>query len=524
MTKAIAMLALGDLSIPAMVRAAAAGFGDKPCVIAPERTVSFREFAVEVAAISRAFLEIGVRPGDRVAIIDTNSLNYLEAICALGTIGAISVPLNYRQREPELRYQLENSGARLLLANPCYEVDAEALGQDLDLGWRPIGSILALGLDSAAEPEAGEIPEFGDLAGNTPFAICYTSGTTGQPKGVALDHKCVHMRALKLLLELRLHPDDVMHFMTPMFHISCLALTLMAVMRGATQVILPQFELETTLGAVKRHDVIFIFAVPTMFGMILDRPGFEVSDFASIRTIMYAGAPIGVPLLKRVMAVYEGDLVQFLGQTEDLPQTVLTPEDHRRALKDHGERLSSIGRACMGVEVTICSKDGEPLGRGERGEIVTRGGTAMTGYWGNDEETAKSLRDGRIFTGDLGWQDEDGYVYLDGRKAHVIIRGGENVYPAEVEKALMAAPGVQDSVILGLPDETWGEIVAAVVVPSGPEHDEQAIIDFCRQRLASYKSPERVYFCDALPFNAAGKVMRHVLLETLGEHDQDRAE
>ncbi len=342
------MLPLADLSIPALVRASAAALGDKPCVIAPERSVTFRQFAAEVAAISRSFSEIGARPGERVAILDTNSLHFLEAICALGVIGAVAVPLNYRHREPELRYQLDDSGARLLLANSRYESVAETLGGGLDLGWRPIDAPDALGLEDEHHHGACDLPDFVDQAGNTPFAICYTSGTTGRPKGVAIDQKCVHMRALKLLLELRLHPDDVMHFTTPMFHISCLVLSLMAVMRGATQVILPQFELEATLGAIRRHDVTFIFVVPTMFGMILDRPGFEASEFASIRTIMYASAPIGVPLLKRVMADYKGELVQFLGQTEDLPQTVLTPEDHRRALETDSERLSSIGRACMG--------------------------------------------------------------------------------------------------------------------------------------------------------------------------------
>ena len=511
------MLPLADLSIPALVRAGAAGFGDKACVIAPERSVTFREFAQDIAAIAETLSGMGVGFGDRVGILDTNSLNFLETICALGTMGAIAVPLNYRQREPELRYQLEDSGARLLLANSRYETDAETLGRGLELGWRAIDSAEALGLARSAPSGGDEIPHLADRPGNTPFAICYTSGTTGRPKGSVIDQKCVHMRALKLLLELRLHPDDVTHSTTPMFHISCLVLSLMAVMRGATQVILPQFEMEATLGAIKRHDVTFINAVPTMLAMILDRPGFAASDFASIRTIMYTAAPIGLPLLKRVMAVYKGGLVQFLGQTEDLPQTVLTPEDHRRALDgEHPERLSSIGRACMGVEVTICGDDGEPLRQGETGEIVTRGGTGMTGYWGLEDETAKTLREGRIFSGDLGRQDEDGYVYLAGRKSQMIIRGGENVYPAEVETVLLSAPGVKDGVILGLPDETWGEIVIAVVVPSGPERDEKPVIDFCRERLASYKSPERVVFRDSLPYNAAGKVMRHVLLEDLG--------
>ena len=479
--------------------------------------MTFREFSRDIAAIAGTLADWGVAAGDRVGILDTNSLNFLETICALGTIGALAVPLNYRQREPELRYQLGDSGARLLLANSRYEPDAQTLGRDLDLGWRTIDSAEAMGLGNAARLGGDEMPRFEDRAGNTPFSISYTSGTTGRPKGAVIDQKCVHMRALKLLLELRLHSDDVIHSTTPMHHISCLVLSLMAVMRGATQVILPQFEIEAPLGAIKRHDVTFINTVPTMLAMILDRPGFEASDFAAIRTIMYTAAPIGLPLLKRVMAVYKGDLVQFLGQTEDLPQTVLPPEDHRRALNgEHGDRLSSIGRACMGVELTICGDDSKPVRHGETGEIVTRGGTAMTGYWGNEDESAKTLREGHIFSGDLGWQDEDGYVTLAGRKAQMIIRGGENVYPAEVETVLLSAPGVRDGVILGLPDQTWGEIVVAIVVPTGPERDETAIIAFCRERLASYKSPERVIFRDALPYNAAGKVMRNELLESLG--------
>jgi len=229
---------------------------------------------------------------------------------------------------------------------------------------------------------------------------------------------------------------------------------------------------------------------------------------------MYTAAPMSLPLLRKLMAVYQGDLVQFLGQTEDLPQTVLTPEDHRGALAGMAPgRLESVGRASAGVDLMICNAAGNAVAEGEIGEIVTRAGTAMSGYWNLPEETAAALKNGWVYTGDLGYQDADGYVYLAGRKKHMIIRGGENVYPSEVEPVLLEAPGVRDAVILGLPDDTWGEIVVAAVVPDGDGADASAIISHCKTHLASYCCPERIFFVDEMPLNAAGKILRHELMK-----------
>jgi acyl-CoA synthetase (AMP-forming)/AMP-acid ligase II len=250
--------------------------------------------------------------------------------------------------------------------------------------------------------------------------------------------------------------------------------------------------------------------------MALARDDFTPEVLAGLRLIMYTAAPMSLPLLRKLMGVYQGDLVQFLGQTEDLPQTVLTPEDHRNALAGKAPgRLKSVGLPSAGVDLMICDEAGNPVPRGEIGEIVTRAGTAMSGYWNLPDETAATLRNGWIFTGDLGYQDADGYVYLAGRTKHMIIRGGENVYPSEVEPVLLKAPGVRDAVILGLPDETWGEIVVAAVTPEGDDADAEAIIAYCKSQLASYRCPERIYFVDEMPLNAAGKVLRHVLLDNI---------
>jgi fatty-acyl-CoA synthase len=504
---------LAAYSIPALVQAAANGYGDKICAIAPERTVTFHQFAADVTAIADHLDALGVAPGERVAILDVNSLNFLETLCALGIMGAIAVPLNYRQRVPEYRFQIEDSGARLLLANSRYEAEAEALAPTLELGWRAIDDPVQIGLPAGMDRQPVRLTS-PDPA--TPLAICYTSGTTGRPKGAVIDQFTANLRAFKLMYDLRLGPDDVMHMTTPMFHISCLMLSLAALQRGAAQLILPQFDYETTFAAVREHNVTFINTVPTILSMALNRDDFTPDVLAGLRMIMYTAAPMSLPLLRKLMSVYKGGLVQFLGQTEDLPQTVLTPEDHRNALAGIAVgRLESIGLPSAGVDLKICDDAGEPVPLGEIGEIVTRAGTAMSGYWNMPEETAATLRDGWINTGDLGHQDADGYIYLAGRKKHMIIRGGENVYPSEVEPVLLEAPGVRDAVILGLPDETWGEIVVAAVTPDRSDADADVIIAYCKQQLASYRCPEKIYFVDEMPLNAAGKVLRHALLEKI---------
>ncbi len=504
---------LAAYSIPALVQAAANAFGEKTCAITPERTVSFRQFAADVASIAGHLDALGIVPGDRVAILDVNSLNFLEILCALGVLGAIAVPLNYRQRVTENRFQLEDSGARLLLANSRYGAEARELASPLALGWRAIDDATQIGLPGKA---ADGLVRLTDRDPATPLAICYTSGTTGRPKGAVIDQFTASLRAFKLMYDLRLGPDDVMHMTTPMFHISCLMLSLAALQRGAAQLILPQFEYETTMAAVREHKVTFINTVPTILSMALARGDFTPDVFAGLRLIMYTAAPMSLPLLRRLMSVYQGDLVQFLGQTEDLPQTVLTPEDHHKALAGIAPgRLESIGLPSAGVDLAICDDAGEPVAHGEIGEIVTRAGTAMSGYWNLPDETAATLKDGWIYTGDLGRRDADGYVYLAGRKKHMIIRGGENVYPSEVEPVLLQAPGVRDAVILGLPDETWGEIVVAVVTRENGDAEAEAIIAHCKRQLASYRCPEKIYFVDEMPLNAAGKILRHLLLDEI---------
>ncbi|MEA2780390.1 MAG: hypothetical protein QOK29_1934 [Rhodospirillaceae bacterium] len=495
-------------TLTAAVRASASRFGAKPCLISPTRTVTFQEFAVEIAALAGEFSDLGIRHGDRVAILDVDSVEYFECLYALATMGAIAVPLNYRQRIGELQFQVRNSGARLLLAGRRYSNEAEGLKPDLALGWLFLGDFCSHAYRRSPS----------DLTGvdcRTPFAICYTSGTTGRPKGVVIEQRAACLRALRFIIEFGIRPDDVVHVTTPLFHISALILTLTGIMRGGGVVILPQFNLETTMHAVRQHKVTFVCLVPTMLAMMRNSPDFGPDYLGHIRLIMYAGAPMNPQLLRDVMTVYRGDLVQSFGQTEDLPQVILNAEDHRAAFSSGSGRLDSIGRPPIGVELKICDSEGRSLPPGEIGEIASRGGTGMSGYWQLPTETAATIRDGWIFSGDLGYQDADGYLYLAGRKRQMIIRGGENVYPAEVERVLLTAPGVHDSVVIGLPDQVWGEIIAAVIVPNGDSVQPAEILAHCKRFLASYRCPDRIFFREDLPYNASGKVDRSILRQEL---------
>ncbi|RIK97824.1 MAG: hypothetical protein DCC74_06400 [Proteobacteria bacterium] len=288
------VIASRAMSIVGMLDHAATSFSSKACVVAPERSVTFLQFRAEVLNIASWLHRIGIRPRDRVAILDVNSLNFMLAACAVGAIGAIIVPLNYRQRVPEMRYQIRDSGARLLLVGSRYDSEAEALASDLELGARRLDGDVFQACLSAGDGAADVELEHNS---DSPFAICYTSGTTGNPKGAVITQRVAHMRALKLLYELGLRHDDVMHMTTPMFHISCLMLSLGGLLRGSTQVVAPQFDVDSTLALIGRHGVTFINVVPTILSMILNRPDFTPAMLKGLRVIMYTAAPISFPIV-----------------------------------------------------------------------------------------------------------------------------------------------------------------------------------------------------------------------------------
>ncbi|HEY4169899.1 MAG TPA: AMP-binding protein [Reyranella sp.] len=493
-------------TISAALRASARLFPDKTCLCSDSKALTYSETEQAIDRLVAQLKSVGISAGDRIALLDTDSVDYLLAMYALATMGAIAVPLNYRQRAPELQYQLSHSGTRLLLAGRRYAEIARELSPALDLGWQPLDQFVSESgkLDPRAVPRALE----SDCSADQAFAICYTSGTTGRPKGAVQSHRSAYLRGLKFIAEFGLVESDVFHITSPMFHISSINLTFTGILRGATIAINAQFDLGRTPDFVRERNVTFMLVVPTILAMMTERADFGPDYFGKVRLIMYTAAPMNAPLLRRIMEVYRGDFVQSFGQTEDLPQAILSAADHRLAFERETPRLASVGRAAVGVELKVCDDDGNEVEAGAIGEIVTRGGTEMTGYLDNPTETEHTLRDGWIYSGDLGYQDDEGYVFLAGRKKHLIIRGGENIYPVEVERVLLEFLGVQDAAVIGLPDDKWGEIVVAVIVATAQAVDIDQLQMYLRAALAGYKCPERIVVMDALPYNAAGKVNR----------------
>lgn len=494
-------------TISAAIRASARQFPDKTCLCSDSKALTYSETEQAIDRLVAQLKSTGISAGDRVALLDTDSVDYLLVMYALATMGAVAVPLNYRQRAPELQYQLSHSGTRLLLAGRRYADIAHELSPPLDLGWQPLDQFVSDSGKLDARTAVASALE-SDCSADKAFAICYTSGTTGRPKGALQNHRSAYLRGLKFIAEFGLVEGDVFHIMSPMFHISSINLTFAGILRGATIAINAQFDLERTPAFIRGQDVTFLLVVPTILAMMTERADFGPDYFGKVRLIMYTAAPMNAPLLRRIMEVYRGDFVQSFGQTEDLPQAILSAADHRLAFERETPRLASVGRAAVGVELKVCDDDGNEVEAGAIGEIVTRGGTEMTGYLDNPTETARTLRDGWVYSGDLGYQDNEGYVFLAGRKKHLIIRGGENIYPVEVERVLLEFQGVQDAAVIGLPDAKWGEIVVAVIVATSQVVDTDRLEAHLRASLARYKCPERIVVMDALPYNAAGKVNR----------------
>jgi acyl-CoA synthetase (AMP-forming)/AMP-acid ligase II len=439
----------------------------------------------------------------------------VEALFASTALGASFVPLNFRARGDELRDLLSAAAPDVLLAGPRYATTPE-----LDRG---IGKVVSLeagpaGLPALVELAPGEALAAPAHVGDDDVAVVmFTSGTSGGAKAVMLTHGALTGYVFATTEPADGSPRGSTLLAVPLHHVAGLTAVLAAVFGGRRLVLMRQFEAGEWLRLVAQERITHVFLVPTMLKQVLDHPAFPNTDLTSLEVLGYGAAPMPLPVIRRAIEELP-PTVQFVhafGQTETTSTvTLLTPEDHR--LEGSGEeverrlrRLNSIGRPLPDVELQIVDAQGRPLPPGQPGEIVVRSPRLMAGYEGRESETRETLRDGWLWTRDLGVIDDDGYVFLRGRLSDLIIRGGENVSPEEVEAVLTSHEAVADAVVVGIPDEEWGErIAAAVVLEPGRECRETDLIDFCRGRLAGFKRPERVVVMDELPRNALGKLLR----------------
>ncbi len=465
---------------------------------------SYAELDARVGARAARLAALGVGHGDRVALLGENSPAYLEWLFAAARLGAITVPVNMRLVAAEVAYVLEDSGAAVLVRSTTFAPLAEAAGGELE---SPPTTV-----DLTEEPDgpARNEPEPSPGRGGEPCVIMYTSGTTGRPKGAVLTHDNMLWNAINMLSAgPGIASTDVTIAAAPLFHIGALGLSALPLLyAGGTVVVAPSFDPVGFLDLMASQGVTTQFLVPAMWAALTRVPDLDERSFPALRFAISGGAPCPVTVIERFLS---------LGWTftEGFGMTELSPSALFLDAADVVSHAGSVGRPFLHVDARLVDDAGDDVGVGEVGELVLRGPTVFAGYWNRPEATAEVMRDRWFHSGDLGVRDEQGFVTLVDRKKDMIITGGENVYPVEVEQVLHRHPGIADVAVIGIGDPQWGESVLAVVVPADPEAppDAEEVIAFAREHVAHFKAPRKVEIVEELPRNATGKLLKRVLRE-----------
>lgn len=478
---------------------------------------TFAEFKQRVGRFAGGLLDLGTEPGDRVGILALNSDLYLEFIFGTFWAGAAINPVNIRWSLDEIAYSLNDCDTRVLLIDEQFRHLIEPLCQRCPR----LTTLIYIGEDTAPSGTlayktwlAGVQPRKDALSrGQQLAAVLYTGGTTGIPKGVMLSHDNLASNALSALAASPRPLITSSLHVAPMFHVGGIASVLQTTLRCATHVVLRQFDTAAVLNAIAQHRVNETFLVPTMLQRMLDDPGFPSHDLSAMKNIIYGAAPIDTTLLQRAITAFPNcQFMQVYGMTELAPVAAVLPAYYHTPEGQTLQKLKAAGRPSPVCELRIVDTDGQEVASGQTGEIIVRGPSVMLGYWNKPEETAKALRDGWMHTGDGGYLDKDGFLFITDRIKDMIVTGGENVYSSEVENALLSHPDVQMCAVIGVPHDQWGESVHAIIVPSpGAEIDIEALKLHCRSRIASYKCPRSLELRLELPLSAAGKVLKFEL-------------
>ena len=503
---------------------------DRPAIIFEGRRTSFAELTERVQRLAVALRGLGVGPGDTISLIQVNTPHCIEAYFASALLGAIYVPLNFRARPSEFEYMINTADAKVVLAGERYTGVVDGLRPQLQsvehfvaldgpaAGWAHYEALIA-------ECESEFI--FPDFPEESTTILMYTAGTTGFPKGVMLHHGSFTSYVLNNVSPADPETEERNLLTVPLYHIAGTQAVMAAIYGGRTLVMQRQFDPKGWMNLVQTERVNRAMMVPTMLKQVLDHPEFTRHDLSSLKVITYGAAPMPIEVITRALTEFPNcQFINAFGQTETAATiTALSPEDHNfppelapEERTKRLKRLSSVGRALGDVEMKVVDEDGAEAPPGVAGEIVARGARVMAGYWKDEEKTKNTKKGGWIYTGDLGYRDDDGYFFLVGRASDMIIRAGENIAPEEVEVVLNTHPAVDESAVFGIADNTWGEAVAAaVVLKAGAAVQEAELVEWCRERLASFKKPERLTFIDELPRNPLGKVLRRELRERFGQ-------
>jgi long-chain acyl-CoA synthetase len=485
------------------------------------RSTSFAAFDAGSNRVAQALIAAGLRPGERIAYVGKNSDHYFELLFGAAKAGAVLAPVGWRLAGPEIAYIVNDTGARLLFVGreiaEVIEANAAALpGVEAFIAMEPVAQRWQ-GYEAWRDAQPAVDPELPMAPGDVVLQL-YTSGTTGHPKGAMLTHANIIQgrNAADTSDDPRLawskwDASDVSLVAMPVSHIGGTGWGIVGLYNGAKGVVAREFDPFRVLDFIERDRISKMFMVPAALQIVVRQPRAREVDYRRLRHILYGASPIPLDLLRECMEVFGCGFVQQYGMTETTGTIVyLPPEDHDPA---GNRRMRAAGLPMPGVELCILGPDGERLPPGQVGEVATRSPANMAGYWRLDEATRRTIgADGWLRTGDAGYLDEDGYLFIHDRVKDMIISGGENIYPAEVESAVYGHPAVAEVAVIGVPDAQWGEAVKAVVVPRpGLEIDPAEIIAFARTRIAAFKAPKSVDVIEALPRNASGKILRREL-------------
>ena len=472
-------------------------YPEKTAFAANGRSRTFRDVHARVGRIAAALTKHGFKTGDRLALLLPNETEFIELIYACAWLGVIVVPLNTRLSAREIDHVLLDATPHGMIRHSSLTAPTVRLPWQLVLDEEP------LEYSGADYPATVYDP-------NAVFALIYTSGTTGLPKGVALTHANIFANVDHVNYWMRYKEGGVYLHAAPIFHIADFPFMFASPAFGTCQTTIPKFSPRTFCETVEREHVTHTVVVPTMLNMMTKFEDLKKYDLTSLERLGYGGSPIAPELVHRIREVLPNvELIQVYGLSETGFLTGLQNHEHTE------NRLTSCGRTCPGIEVLVVDESGKEVESGKSGELIVRGANVMRGYWNNPSETEAAFRNGRFRTGDIGYQDAEGYFYILDRLKDMIVSGGENVYSGEVEAVIYQHPAVLEAAVFGIPDAQWGELVMAIIaLKPDTTLSAEDLISFCRKSLANYKVPRRIEFTDTeLPKSGSGKILKRVLRE-----------